>query len=374
MTSSVQKKLLSKELSGFLRLKSPDELVKLLKISAKYLHQIVENPQYRTFYIPKKSGNYRLISAPEIKLKNIQHNINKYLQKVYAVLNPGNVYGFVKNFSYHKADPNRINTQVSKRYSIIENAKLHINKNTVLNLDIKDFFSSISIGSVRKVFASAPFYFNSNLSTCLSLLLTWNKSLPAGSPSSPVLSNLFCFKLDKEFLEFAKKQQLTYSRYADDITFSGESAICDGQILAVRIILANYGFVLNEKKIRIQNKSERQEVTGIIVNNKLNVDRRFIRWLRAVFYDIEKRGYRLAAGKYFATVRKKSTTARKRIFNTESCHSEEMYYQKFFQSLDGKIEFIGNVRGREDLIFQKFKTKLFLLELQIMLDLEARSL
>lgn len=211
----------------------------------------------------------------------------------------------------------------------------------MLNIDLKDFFHSVSASRVRYMFMSSPFDFERELATCLALLCCYNKHLPMGAPTSPALSNFVCIEMDKHLKELATKNKLVYSRFADDITFSSDSAISEKVITEIKIVISNHGFRINTDKYRLQRHTNKQSVTGIKVNKKVNVERTYIRNIRAVLHDVETNGMYMAAKKYF----KKNTL-------------RDNWENAFMRSIDGRIRFVGFVRGQNDSIYIKLKDKL----------------
>lgn len=212
---------------------------------------------YKLVKIPKKSGDYRQISIPTRNLKYIQKWI------LDNILNNMKVSEHSKGFV--------------KKCSIVDNAKQHVNNECVITLDIKDFFPSITYNQVFHIF---KYYgYTNELSYTFAKICTYNGGLPQGAPSSPYISNIICLKLDKRLSQLSNRIEANYTRYADDITISGSSDIKKCLPLIVKIIREE-GFEINENKLRIQYSSERQIVTGLIVNEKLSVPQKKKRYLR----------------------------------------------------------------------------------------------
>lgn len=218
---------------------------------------------YKVFYIPKKAGGYRKIEAPVEKLCYIQKWIKVNILDSIKVSD--NAKGFKKNTS------------------IIENARPHVGKEVVINLDIKDFFPSINYAKVFRFFIYIGY--TKEVAHLLTQLCTnGNNVLPQGAPTSPGLSNIICLKLDKRLTELAKKVGCSYSRYADDITFSGKKEIIK-IIPLIKRIIQDEGYVINEKKFRIQFSNHLQVVTGLTVNKKINISKQLKKEIEnAIFY------------------------------------------------------------------------------------------
>ena len=314
----------------FLSLKSAYALSKFSHFNFTNFKIDIENASYREFTIPKAKGGMRTIEAPNENLLIIQKKLNPYLQAVYYKIKPDEVYGFVLSVR-HEPTPR----------TIITNARNHTGKSYVLNIDLKDFFHSISSTQVRALFQTTPFNFSEDLATCLALICCWNKRLPMGAPTSPVVSNLYCMGLDEQLIALAHKHDLVYTRYADDLTFSSNELITKDIIGDIKKVIAENGFKINERKFRLQSKFRSQTVTGIKVNQKPNVDRRYIRNIRAILNDIKWNGLEKSAVKHYNVI-----------------EADEKLIDTFLASISGKINFIGQVRGKSDLIYNKLRQEL----------------
>lgn len=302
----------------------------LLKLPPKYVYQFIENPPYKKHEINKRSGGIRKISAPFPFFKNILRKLNYYLQGYYLTIKPPHVHGFVINPSF-----------LAQKCNILENAKLHANKKHILNLDLKDFFPSITTARVKQLFESALFQFDSNLSTALTLLVTYEGKLPTGAPTSPAISNFICFEMDYQMHAFAKDHQLTYSRYADDLAFSSDSYISEEIIKAIEEIIEQQNFKINPQKKRVIASGRRQTITGLTVNSGPNVPRPLLKKIRAMLHDLETNGLESAAARHFKI----------------QGEVHESQIQTFIYRLNGYISFVGQIRGKEDKQYKKMKNK-----------------
>lgn len=233
------------------------------------------NNFYKQFKIPKKDGTYREICSPDKKLKYIQKKLSKVLIK--------------KQNEYNKA--NNIVLNISHGFvrdkSIITNSKIHRNKKILLNIDICNFFDSFHFGRVKGFLEkNNAFKYSNEVSTILSQLACYKGKLPQGSPSSPIIANLIFNIVDMRIIKISKKFGLDYTRYADDLSFStnNKSFFKNNEqfIKDIKNILEISGFSINEKKLRVIYSSSRQEVTGLTVNKKLNVNKKFIMETRAM--------------------------------------------------------------------------------------------
>ncbi|MEG0169612.1 MAG: retron St85 family RNA-directed DNA polymerase [Erysipelotrichaceae bacterium] len=245
-------------------------LALLLGITDENILHIIYSEEYfyKIAHIPKKNGKTREINIPSNQLKYIQRWILD------------NILYNIKISEYA--------TGFCKKKSIVDNAKVHVNNTCLINMDIKDFFTSIKFHEVYKIF---KYYgYTKEISFALTKLCTFQGKLPQGSPTSPVLSNIVCLKLDKRLSLLAKKYNATYTRYADDITFSGSSGIEKVKEICEKI-LHDEQFEVNMAKTRISYHHERQEVTGLIVNNgQISINRKYKREIYKNLYYCKKYG------------------------------------------------------------------------------------
>lgn len=245
------------------------------------LQLIVDNISryYITYRIKKRNGKTRRIDAPQDPLKTIQKSI---------------VTEILYNFSAHPIAHGFV-----KGKSPVTNAKMHVGKEMVLSIDIKNFFNSISRHAVLKTLQwimaqqSELTYEDEDL-ILLSNLMCYNEVLPQGAPTSPVMSNLVCMGMDRTLSKLAKKANVTLTRYADDIVASGSRA----EVITIRtsILSTIYAFHLlpNRKKTKIREYHQRQQVTGIVVNKKTSIKKQTWRNLRAQLYNLLRDGVSLS--------------------------------------------------------------------------------
>ena len=259
---------------------------------------VSETSHYRQFELPKKSGGVRKISAPMPLLKEAQRWVLENV--LYRVSVTDAAHGFV---------PER---------GILTNALPHVGQTLVINLDLKNFFPTITYRRVKGMFQKLGY--SEKIATIFGLLCTEPETdhltadgktyyvqtgarhLPQGAPSSPMLTNILCRRLDARLRGVADKFGMWYTRYADDLTFSGDDAKNGadvGKLLwQVRQIIKDEGFVEHPDKTQIMRKGARREVTGIVVNEKPNIARKKLRQFRAVVHQIEQNG---PAGKTWGT-------------------------------------------------------------------------
>ncbi len=273
---------------------TPDELATLLGTSySKIKYFYYTNPianSYKIFFIQKKNGGRRTITAPNDKLKVLQKRLSGILAEKYR--------------------PKRSTKAFVKGSTIADNANPHCRKKFVFNIDLQDFFPSITFARVRGLLIAKPYSLTPETATVIAHLTTVDGYLPQGAPSSPLISNMICASLDYQLFSLASKNHATYTRYADDITFSfhcplkfiskdiveaSQESYTQNHYKAqagelLRLLIVKNGFQINNKKVRLQSSAERQIVTGLVVNKKPNVDRRYIRKTSALIHSIEKVG------------------------------------------------------------------------------------
>lgn len=337
----------------FSDLKSKEDLVKLLSEAKNMLYgeeckpvqlrslTYYANPalckkRYQTFAVKKKSGADRIIHAPVKGLKSILRSLNFVLQCMY--------------------EPHKAATGFVLDKSIVDNAQKHVGQHYVLNLDLKDFFHSFDRNRVKMGFMYEPFNLNGEkepLAFLLASLCTHpfeiegeiKTVLPQGSPTSPTVTNILCKKLDRRLNGLANRFGATFTRYADDITFSSPHNIYTDEGFnneLRRIIEEDQELIINPKKTRLQKSGYRQEVTGLIVNEKVNVRRRYVKQIRMWLYFWEKYGYEKAD----------------QIFKTDYA-VDKGHVRKgkpnMANVLEGKLEFLKMVKGSEDGTYKGLK-------------------
>ena len=222
---------------------------------------------YTHFSIDKKNGGKRNISAPYPSLLEIQRWIlDNILEKL-----PISIYAK----AYRKG------------FSILDNARFHRKQKKVLHLDIKDFFPSIKAVSVYNIFRNAGY--SKSLARLFSGICTLNGALPQGAPTSPALSNIFFYPIDARIGGYIRRRGIRYSRYADDMTFSGDLNIKE-IIHFIEKLLSEYNLQINKNKTSIMRQENRQVVTGIVTNKTLNSPKNITRELIQCAYYINKYG------------------------------------------------------------------------------------
>lgn len=305
---------------------SEDKLLAFLGVSKPELKKIwwFREKMYHEFSIAKGAGKVRTIFAPDDRLKFLQRKLVSLLTPLYRVRHP--VHGFVTG------------------KSVKSNAEAHFRKRFVLNLDLKDFFPSITENRIIGVLQSLGI--DDRVAEIVARISCSMGQLPQGAPTSPILSNMICFRLDRELLTFAKSARCIFTRYADDITFSSNQPMAavfkDGPPSAGRLdcdrladeltgIVALNGFLINPNKAHYADKHSRRMVTGIKVNELLNLDRRYVRNIRAALFSVETLGPNEAQLKF------------------QNSHGGS---GSLANHLQGKLSWLGYIRGQSDPVFR----------------------
>jgi RNA-directed DNA polymerase len=273
--------------------KSLHDVAHLLGYKPKSLSYVIYKMpvRYATFTVPKKTGGVRTISAPCPELKLLQRRLSDGLQNCWDEINS------------EKKITSPISHGFRRKFSIYTNASVHRGRRFVFNIDIKDFFDSINFGRVYGFFLkNKDFSLTDDVAKVLAAIACHEGKLPQGSPCSPVISNLIGQILDIRLVKLARSHGCSYSRYADDLTFSTNKQDFPSAIAALgedhswvvgqglSEIIEKSGFQLNPKKTRMQYRDSRQEVTGLIVNRRTNTTSEYRRLTRAMTHQLVTTG------------------------------------------------------------------------------------
>lgn len=336
-------------ISAFRSLRTRADVADLLEVPERHLvyllYRMPEATRYRTFLVKKRTGGTRTIQRPHRSLAQVQRKLNLVLRLVYSPR--PSAHGFVEE------------------RSILTNSLNHTGKRFVLNIDLQDFFPSINFGRVRGLLMAKPYQVSATAATILAQLTCHEGVLPQGAPTSPVISNMICSRLDGELQRLAKRHRCTYTRYADDITFSTTLRQFPKSIAApasdswahndvvigddLNSIIKSNGFSINSSKVRILFRNHHQEVTGLTVNRAPNVKRRYVRQIRAMLHAWEKYGYDAAESDFLKKYDRRSRNPR---FNPPG----------FGRVVRGKLDFLKMVKGKHDLSYQRLWNKLHSLD------------
>ena len=290
--------------------------------------KIVPN-RYKTFLIKKKSGGLREINAPCRQLGILQYILNIVFKAVYT--------------------PNSSAMGFTEGRSVVSNASVHAGHHYVFNIDLENFFPSIPQARVWKRLQLPPFNLKKEIANVVAGLCCHPNSektmcvLPQGAPTSPLLTNAICDKLDRRMCGVAKRFGLHYSRYADDMTFSSmHNVYQEGSDFRVEIkrIIEDQGFKMNDKKTRLLRDGARQEVTGLIVNQITNVTRKYVHDIRWMLHCWEKDGY----GKAYALFYRYYKCTKGYVKKGEPVMENV---------IDGKLNYMRMVKGEHNSAYRK---------------------
>ena len=297
--------------------------------------------RYRQFKVKKKSGGFRLITTPRNRsFMMMLSAVNELLKAMYT--------------------PSDYAMGFTEGRSVVCNANIHKGQNYVFNIDLKDFFPSIEQPRVWKRLQLTPFNFPEKIASLIAGMCSMKETrayedgrqetffvLPQGAPTSPIITNMICDTLDRRLAGLAKRFGLHYSRYADDITFSSMHHVYqkNGEFRKeLRRIITDQHFTINDDKTRLQKKGDRQEVTGIIVSEKLNVTQKYVRDIRNVLYIWDRYGYPSALAKFLPKYKEEKGHVKKGNPNLENV-------------IDGKLMYLKMVKGEEDSVYQRLHNK-----------------
>lgn len=313
---------------------------------------VYPHPRYRTFVITKRNGSPRTIHEPRQALKRVQRQILMHLE---SQVGPPRqcVQGFVQG------------------RSVVTNAFQHCSPKVkhILNVDLADFFPSITFKRVRGALRKHPFFFSHSVASLIAHICTLDGKLPQGAPTSPFFANLICRGLDRELTDLARRCRATYTRYADDITFSFQhpykeklpASICVWEHGSVqpgedlRNLIDKHGFSLNDKKTRLGDRFSRMEVTGLTVNHQPNVRREFVDRIRGGLHAWEKFGYKAAQDEWHAKIARSSLRLPKdRCWRRQTRLNEPPALKNL---LWGRLLYLRMVRGKSDLLYTRLAEK-----------------
>lgn len=297
--------------------------------------------RYRQFKIKKKSGGFRQITTPRNQsFMKLLQSVNEMLKAMYT--------------------PSDYAMGFTEGRSVITNAMVHTGQNYVFNIDLKDFFPSIEQPRIWKRLQLAPFNFSQTIANVLAGLCSMRETrksadgkekyvyvLPQGAPTSPIITNMICDTLDRRLAGLAKRFGLHYTRYADDITFSSMHNVYaeNGEFRKELIrIIEDQGFTINKAKTRLQKRGSRQEVTGIIVNKKLNVTKKYTREIRSLLHIWEKYGYSTATFRYLQK------------YASEKEHTPKGM-PNLIKILNGKLMYLKMVKSNSDPVYLRLNNK-----------------
>lgn len=256
------------------RVNSLRDLANKIKLSEYLLYNLTSNTEcfYRIVEKPKANGEIRMLACPSKKLKAVQAWILRNI---------------LQQIPLEKAA-----TAFIKGTNIKLNAERHKENSFIVCLDIKGFFDNIPRSWVYNLFRSLGY--NRNVSMIFTNICTFEGHLPQGGVTSPCLSNILCKRLDRRISGYVGKRNISYSRYADDITLSGNNpAVLLKSVEFIKKIINDEGFTINERKSRVMRSGYKKHITGLIISDAktVGIGRRRIMYLRAAIYHLETSNY-----------------------------------------------------------------------------------
>lgn len=307
-------------LRTFTQARNTEEMAFLLETHPSTLQFFAENQVYNEFFVKKKSGGDRLIENPEEDLKELLRKLNHYLQNAYFVCRSSAAYAF-QLAAEDEEEPR----------NILTNAKRHTKRDWLLNVDFQDFFHQVSRDEVLSIFEKPPFGFSEELANLLAMLTTHKGRLPMGAPTSPVLSNFATLGLDHDLLEFSALHHWTYTRFADDLTFSSFQHINPEQIVELKGLCRIHQFEINESKIKLCGPGMPKIVTGLKVDQSVGLKDDY---LPMILTEIQKfaHAYEL---------------------NFRTGNEPTSWLRKFEQQIEGHLRFVHFVMGWGSPEYQK---------------------
>lgn len=318
-----------------------------------YAYSSHNKKRYITFQVPKKKkGEFRTIYAPCTGLKMIQRALNLIFQTIYSPHEAA--MGFV---------PGR---------SVVTNSQVHVGQKYVYNIDLKDFFPSITSGRLFKRLLVAPFCMDKKVASLVADLCCYTNAngqnvLPQGAPTSPTITNFISEHLDRKLSKLARAYGMKYTRYADDITFSCSSNMFaeDGKFCKSlrNIIEQEEHFTINPDKTRLCHVGERQEVTGLTVNKQPNVTRKYIKQVRLFLHIWEAKGLPEAQRFFEKYYTPKTTRPNVGIPHIENVVAGKLLYLKMvvgkdnemYRRLNSRIVALLNTRSETNMMLPTLK-------------------
>ncbi len=245
-------KKLKKEADLFCKLSTLNDLAAVISVSKNEILLMAFEPVYYHFTVPKSTGGQRYIEAPDIELKKIQRRLNYFLQKVYYLNQSRAAHGYIISVIGEKHPK-----------TILSQAEKHLGCQYMLNADFSDFFHQISITDVKHIFQSPPFNFNKYAAHTLAKICCYKDRLPMGAPTSPVLSNFFTLGLDEDLTKWSIPQNITYTRFVDDLSFSTfDTPINHTHFEQIEDLAIRHGLKFNLGKTVYYGITEEKVITG----------------------------------------------------------------------------------------------------------------
>jgi hypothetical protein len=303
------------------------QLCEVMSVDINKIKLLSMQPNYKEFLVPKGNQKFRIIEAPQKELMQMHREFNLYLQAAYYIHQTPAAYGFIISVRGE-----------TKTKNIYENAKCHLGHKYMLKIDLKDFFHQITKQRLYYIFKQKPFHYSNNTAQILSNLFTYKGRLPMGAPTSPALSNFATVQLDNDLIKWSNKYHITYTRFADDMTFSTNAErFTHSHLDDIAEICKTNNYELQTGKTIFYNENDIKEVTGLILRDTVDIHDEFYKELNE---DLTRLRILMET-----TVILKNTA-----------HSETL--RKFKQEIKGKINFIGMIEGYHSKIYYRYSQKI----------------
>lgn len=318
-----------KQARQLLQLQEINGLAELVGTTPFGLELLTARANYNEFRVPKAAGGYRVIEAPRKALKKVLRRLNDHLQAVYWLERSEAAHGFV-----------RWPEEVSGARNIVTNARAHLGAHGLLNVDLDDFFHQVTNDRVMEVFRRKPFCWPKDLLELVTELVTLHGRLPMGSPTSPVISNFAMRAADARLGTWAKANGFRYTRFVDDLTFSGTSGkTLDGPDVrcAVEEQLHDLGWRPDQQKVKHFGPGEVMVVTG------LELGPQDVR-LPAAFHAALDADLKRLSGAY-------------RAYHLAGDGREGRWLKRFRQVVEGRLRFLQMVHGENDARNQRVRNR-----------------
>jgi hypothetical protein len=296
-------------------LETEEALYHLLKTARQKFELLVINPPYNVFEVPKRNGSKRTIEDPADELQKIQAVLKKYLQALYYCYKTEAAYGYVQKAK-------------DRAYvgGIYDNALAHAKHSYLLNIDLQDFFHFVGWQKIYENIIEPPFSIHPVVAKSICNICTFQGRLPMGAPTSPALSNIAGYPIDKKIGQFAKDNRLRYTRYVDDMSFSSNEAINETAIAKLETVVNGMGYQLKREKVKLYGPVQVKTVTGLdIINGEIKVPADF-------FTEVQNEIQHLQSYVLMQTRLKPGVNI-------------ELLIQKPMQRINGALLFIASVEG-----------------------------
>jgi len=249
------------------KIQTPGELAAYLFLDENELAGLQPDTAYKVFQVSKAgSTEKRTIETPTGKLETLLHRLCDGLQWLYLDHKTDAAYGFIRSL---KNDTDKRN--------IYTNAQRHVGNHYLLKIDFDNFFYQIDKPKVKNIFNDYNiFSFTGDTEELLTRLVTFKGRLPMGSSTSPPLSNFATIQLDNDLLRWAHQNNITYTRYVDDLSFSSKTTLTDRHYEQILQLLQLHHFIADPQKTKWYGKNDEKEITGLIVGNTITVPPKFI--------------------------------------------------------------------------------------------------